>query len=362
MTPDFEALRGLLDAGVAKSAFPCAVAEVGTSKGPAWTHATGALTYDGDAWRAAPETIFDLASLTKVVVTTSVAMRAIDAGRLALEHPVGRWIPQWRGRDREHVTVRDLLAHSAGLSAHLPCYMDCQGRAEFQQTIATLALEYVPRSASVYSDLGFILLGFALSDATGSTLDAQFEAVRGEAGLGDLAYLPPAEWRARCAPSGFSDWRRRHLVGEVLDDNCHALGGIAGHAGLFGTAPAMGRFARWVLATLNGRARTPLAHPATLREFITRVPVPDSSRALGWDTMLPTSSCGPEMSPTAIGHTGFTGTSLWIDWERDAYFVLLTNRTCPSGAPPGIQQLRADFHTAAIHALFGDPPARPDRA
>ena len=133
------------------------------------------------------------------------------------------------------------------------------------------------------------------------------------------------------------------------DENAWALGGAAGHAGLFGTAPAVGAFARAILHTIRGDAV--LAQPSTLREFMRRGTVPGSSRALGWDTMLPTSSCGTRMSPTAIGHTGFTGTSLWIDWERDLYIVLLTNRVYPTRDNERIRPIRPRFHDAVIAAL-----------
>jgi CubicO group peptidase (beta-lactamase class C family) len=145
-------------------------------------------------------------------------------------------------------------------------------------------------------------------------------------------------------------WRGRLLTGEVHDENAWALGGVAGHAGLFGTAAAVGAFARAVLHTIAGDAV--LASAATMREFITRVDVPGSSRALGWDTMLPTSSCGTRLSPTAVGHTGFTGTSLWIDWERDLYIVLLTNRVNPTRENTALRQLRPQIHDAIADAMF----------
>jgi CubicO group peptidase (beta-lactamase class C family) len=152
------------------------------------------------------------------------------------------------------------------------------------------------------------------------------------------------------APTGVNGWRGRLLVGEVHDDNAWALGGVAGHAGLFGTASAVGTFARWLLRSLAGDDRAPLATPAGLRQFFKRTGIDGSSRALGWDTMLPSSSCGPTMTPSAVGHTGFTGTSLWIDWERGVYFVLLTNRVMTTEGTEGIQDLRRAFHAGAIAA------------
>jgi serine-type D-Ala-D-Ala carboxypeptidase len=251
------------------------------------------------------------------------------------------------------VTVGDLLAHASGLSAYLPFYRDHVGRREFEAAICRLPLEYVPRSRSIYSDLGFILLGFLLEDLAGSRLDEQFAGLCAAWGVGDLLFRPAAADHTRIAPTGVDPWRGRCLRGEVHDGNAWALAGTAGHAGLFGSAPAVGTFARRVLA--DARGATPrgerLASAAVLERFLRRTDVPGSSRALGWDTMLPTSSCGPAMHATAIGHTGFTGTSLWIDLHADAYFVLLTNRVHPDATNEAILTLRPTFHSMAIDAL-----------
>ncbi len=366
---DFSDAQALLTDGVAARAFPAAVAEAGRAAGPVWTAAVGRLTYDADAPPTTAETIFDLASLTKVIATTTLAMRAVDDGRLSLDEPLRQRLPHWRGIDREAVTIRDLLAHSSGLTAYLPFYRDHAGRADFEHAICTLPLEYEPRSRAVYSDLGFILLGFVLEDAAGFA--AQFQRLASDiapalsegrprsaptvgTGLARphlLTFNPPREWRPRTAPTEVDPWRGRLLVGEVHDENAWALGGVAGHAGLFGTASAVGAFARAALRTIHGDPI--LARRETMREFIRRTPIPGSSRALGWDTMTPTSSCGTRLSPTSIGHTGFTGTSLWIDWERDLYVVLLTNRVHPTRDNPAIRQIRPKLHDAVVAALEG---------
>src|SRR5438105_10111982 len=161
----------------------------------------------------------------------------------------------------------------------------------------------------------------------------------------EIQFTPPKLWHARIAPTGIDPWRGRLLVGEVHDENAAALGGIAGHAGLFGTAAAVGSYARHLLQVLDGRAG--VFRRAALEEFVTkRRDVPGSSRALGWDTMLPTSSCGTKMSPRAFGHTGFTGTSMWIDPGRDRYFVVLTNRACGGGTREAMRDVRRAFHDA----------------
>jgi CubicO group peptidase (beta-lactamase class C family) len=297
-----------------------------------------------------------------VICTATLAMRAIDDGLLRFDSRISEWIPEWLGADRADVTVHDLLAHRSGLTAYLPYFRDLTGRVEFQAAISESPLEYPPRTQSIYSDLGFILLGFILEDAraraaagwAGATdpntpLAAQFRRIASYITGEPLTFNPPRTWRDRTAPTEHDAWRGRTLVGEVHDENAWALGGAAGHAGLFGTAAAVGAFARATLHTING---TPvLAKPETMRTFITRTDIPGSSRALAWDTMLPTSSCGTRLSPSSIGHTGFTGTSLWIDWERDLYIVLLTNRVHPSREPNLLKAVRPRFHDAVIEEL-----------
>jgi CubicO group peptidase (beta-lactamase class C family) len=345
----FDRARQILVDAAAAGRFPAGVVEVGDATRVLWREAVGRLTYDAGAPAAHDETVFDLASLTKPIATTTIAMHLVETGRIALAHRVSRWLRHWTGRERAAVTVRDLLEHCAGLAAWLPFYRDYEGRAELEPAISRLALEYVPWTQSVYSDLGFILLGFILEDAGGAPLDRQFAARVPEA---DLRFRPPAEWRARTAPTEADSWRGRMLIGEVHDENAWALGGVAGHAGLFGTAPAVGAFARLVLATLD--KQTPLARPETLRRFLTRSTVPGSSRAVGWDTMLPTSSCGTRLSAASFGHTGFTGTSLWIDPVRGIYVVLLTNRVHPTRNAEGFHAVRPAVHDAIVGVLDGE--------
>ncbi len=341
--------EAILADSVRGGAFPAAVVEVGNSTATLWRQAFGALSPAPDAAAATSGTVFDLASLTKVIATTTLAMRAVDRRLLDLDAPLNRWLADWRGPDRAVVSVGDLLEHASGLTAHLPFFRDCRGRAEFERAISTLPLEYVPRSASVYSDLGFMLLGFILEDVYGSTLDAAFRAVAERHDWGELRFRPPAAWRGRTAPTEIDAWRGRLLIGEVHDENAWALGGVAGHAGLFGTAAAVGCFARTIAAGFRNRPSAVGA--ATFRRFMARSAVPGSSRALGWDTMLPTSSCGTRMSRAAVGHTGFTGTSLWIDPQADLYVVLLTNRVHPTRANEAILRVRPALHDAVLRAL-----------
>jgi CubicO group peptidase (beta-lactamase class C family) len=345
----FVAARRVLDQAIAERAFPAAVIEVGTAGQILWRQAFGTLTFDIDAAPASDDTIFDLASLTKVIATTPIVMQQVERGVLALEDPVSGHIAEWRSDDRADVTLRDLLAHCSGLPVWRPFFRELKGRHAYEAAIAAEPLDYAPRTQSVYSDLDFILLGFIVDGRVPlaerfALMLSQMEIVE------EIQFAPPSLWRARIAPTEQDPWRGRLLVGEVHDENAAALGGIAGHAGLFGTAAAVGSYARHLLQVLDGRAG--VFRRATLQEFVTkRADIPGSSRALGWDTMLPTSSCGTLMSARAFGHTGFTGTSLWIDPEKDVYVTLLTNRVHPTRANEAIKHVRPAVHDAVVGEL-----------
>ena len=371
--------RVVIERAIAARVFPAAAFEVGSGDGSIANQALGALTFDADAQPAPRDTIFDLASLTKPIATTSVAM-ALVGGGLALDALVADAFPEWQGFDRERVTVRDLLEHASGLPARLVDQAP-RTRREFEHEICTIALEYPPRTRSVYSDLGFILLGFMAADRGGASLDALFDGItmrlepqsaeapvpgpRDRGGVGTetdggsdsdrpqrdvLTFQLSAGARHLAAPTRpmAEDVRRgRTLAGEVHDNSAAALGGVAGHAGLFGTACGVGAFARAIVRTLRGDpGMAPPFSPDLVRAFIAKSSVPGSSRALGWDTMLPTSSCGTRMSASAFGHVGFTGTSLWIDPVRGRYFVLLTNRVFGGGTLDEMRAVRRAFHDA----------------
>jgi CubicO group peptidase (beta-lactamase class C family) len=351
VTRAFSAARSAILRAVAERVTPSAVIEVGTTEQPLWREPFGRLTYAADAAETREDTVFDLASLTKVLATAPLVMRQFERGAVALDDPVARHLSDWSGEDRQSVTVRDLLAHCSGLPAHRPLYEHLRNRAAFERAICATPLEYGPRTAAVYSDLGFMLLGFILEHL--APLAAQFDAMRVQMGnVQDLQFHPPPEWVKRTAPTQEKDFRGGLVVGAVDDDNAWALGGTAGHAGLFGTAAAVGDCARHVLQVLDGR--TGAFRPDTLRTFIAPASVvAGSSRALGWDTMRPTSSCGSRMSPRAFGHTGYTGTSLWIDPERGLYVALLTNRVHPRATGDAITSLRRAVHDAVMEGMEG---------
>jgi CubicO group peptidase (beta-lactamase class C family) len=348
------AARLVIAQAVSQRIFPAAAVQVGSSAGPLWSDALGTTTFESRSL-VTLQTSFDLASLTKPIATTSIAMELVRQRSMHLDDAVAEYFPEWIGADRETVAVRDLLEHASGLAARLLDRPPTERR-EFEHDICTMPLEYAPRSRSVYSDIGFILLAFLVADRAGNPLDRLFDeltmriapelSARDRDSDAALRFGPVAN-AAPTLPLVEDLRRGRTLVGEVHDNYAAALGGIAGHAGLFGTAAGVGAFARVVLRGARGDAGVPPPWtPAMVARFTTRTTVAGSSRALGWDTMLPTSSCGTRMSPSAFGHVGFTGTSLWIDPERDRYFVLLTNRACGGGSLDQMRDVRRAFHDA----------------
>lgn len=357
----FDAAHALLDSAHLARTFPAWSSEVGSSDAVRWQARGGRLSFDADAPSTAAATLYDLASLTKPLATTSLILELVEQQRLSLDTPVSAYLPEWRGDDRAAVTVRDLLEHACGLSARL---LDAppdtpQG---FEHDICTMPLEYEPRTRAIYSDLGFILLAF-IAERTGErAFDHQVTDLLERAlsqgpgrGVDDriLTSVPVAE-RPLAAPTMPMDEdarRGRRLRGEVHDNYAAVLGGHAGHAGLFGTATGVGRVARLLLRAARGLEAAPGAFgSAAVARMLVKSTVPGSSRALGWDTMLPTSSCGSRLSASAFGHVGFTGTSIWIDPERDRYYVLLTNRVCDGGTSDDMQRVRRAFHDIVADA------------
>lgn len=336
----------LLHRAIDARVFPGAVVEVGRTNGAIATLVCGTQTYDASSAAVDARTIYDLASLTKVLCTAALMADELASGRMRLNDRVRHWIASWTGEDRQAVTIQDLLEHASGLPGHRPYYESRHGRASFELAICEEPLAYLPRTQSIYSDPGFMLLGFALENAAAAPLDRQFDEWRTrELGADiELRFRPGREWRERTAPTEDTPLGEERR-GDVHDENAEALGGVASHAGLFGTAAAVGACAQWWMRS-----------PALL-QFGRKSTVPGSSRALAWDTMLPTSSCGTRVSPGAIGHTGFTGTSLWIDAATDLYVVMLSNRVHPTRHREGIQDVRRALHDAIVTDLAAAAPA-----
>jgi len=352
----------------------------------------------------APATLFDLASVTKAVATTAMAMILYERGLLELEAPIIGTVPEFlldstgaSDPRRHNVTFRMLLAHSSGLPAYEKLFLKAPSRGELLAAACTMPLEADPGTRAAYSDIGFIILGNALERLAAEPLDAFCQReIFGPLGMANTTYNPSAELRSQIPPTADersecgadtpvhalpksggkpgvsqtgsrSTFRNRIIQGEVQDENAYVLGGVAAHAGLFSIAEDIARFAH---AMLQCGADTPvralakskqqpnvsptLAHilrAETVALFTRRDATPGTSRALGWDTPSPPSQSGKYFGPNSYGHLGYTGTSLWIDPDRELSITLLTNRTWPACSNPAIKQVRPRFHDAVIKSL-----------
>jgi CubicO group peptidase (beta-lactamase class C family)/beta-glucosidase-like glycosyl hydrolase len=341
----------VMERAVAEKAFPGGVVAVGKDGALVHLRAFGRISYEADAPEARTDTIYDLASLTKVVATTTTAMILVDEGRLDLSRPVSAFLPRFRGAGKEKVTVESLLTHSSGLDWWAPLYQDTKGKQAFVDKVQAMELQYPPGTKSLYSDLGLILLGEVLERVAGEPLDAFAEKrILAPLGMKDTRYRPGPDLLPRIAPTEKDPWRGRVLRGEVHDENAFAMGGVAAQAGLFGTAGDLARFAQMLL---NGGVleHERIVAREVVERFTRRAGIPDSSRALGWDTFHSESSAGDRLSPRSFGHTGFTGTSLWIDPERKLFVILLTNRVHPSRENNAIRAVRRAVADAVVDGL-----------
>ena len=354
--PNFAGAKLLLEQAVASGAFPGAAYGVlhpaGRSIG-----AVGQFMYVSSSPSVTPETIYDIASVTKVVATTAMAMRLFERGTLKLNQPLHEIIPEFlHGEaptsDKRSVTLRMLLAHSSGLPAWEPLYLTCKTRTQLLAACYSMPLQAQPLQSSAYSDIGFILLGEALERLAGESLN-QFASreILSNIGMPNTLFRPPAEIRSHIPPTeADTEFRKRIIQGEVQDENCFVLGGVAGHAGLFSNVPDLLNFAECLL----GRKRE-LFWPETVQFFTTREAEPSgTSRALGWDTPAAEhSSSGHFFSKNSAGHLGFAGTSLWIDFDRSIAIALLTNRCWPTRENQAIRTVRPQFHDSVMQALLG---------
>ena len=341
----------LLQKAIEARAFPAASAAV-TYQGKLVALKTlGRFTYDAGACEVTPASIFDLASVTKAIATTSMAMILYQRGLLDLEVPVLEIVPEFAGEDerRRNVTLRQLLAHSSGLPAYEKLFLRARTAKELLVAAFRTALVSEPGTKAEYSDIGFIILGVALARIADETIDrfCQREIV-GPLGMTRTVFNPPVAWRGLAVPSADDrSFRHRIIQGEVQDENASVLGGVAGHAGLFGTAKDIANFAHMLIE--GGQA---LLRPETIALFTRRQALPSSSsRALGWDTPSSPSQSGKHFGLLSYGHLGYTGTSLWIDPEQRISITLLTNRTWPDCGNQAIKQVRPAVHDAVMEAL-----------
>jgi CubicO group peptidase (beta-lactamase class C family) len=331
---------------------PAAAAAVVHSDQVTWTCAVGSHTYDEGALPTRVDDLFDLASVTKVVATATLCAMLVDDGRLDIDQPVGKSIPEFAGEGKGAITPRHLLSHSSGMPAHVHLYDAMRDRREIVEAAIVLELDYAPGSASVYSDMGYIVLGELIERLCGETLDELFrERITGLMKLAETMFHPEVG-QERIVPTEYDRTMRMCLVhGEVHDENAWAMGGVAPHAGLFSNVEDLGRCVRMWLrkGQLDGRR---VLSEAVVDLFTQRNErVSDSTWALGWDTVSQGSTSGRTFSERSYGILGFTGTSLWVDPERDLGVVLLTNRVHPTRDSEGIKRLRPEFHDAVSEGM-----------
>jgi len=345
--------------GIRAGGYPGAAVVVGRRGAAVVERGYGRLSWSEESPRVVAErTIYDLASLTKVVGTTTAIMVLYDQGKLRLDDPVVKYVPGFTGGGKDQVTIRQLLEHRSGLPAGRDIWRIAGTPDEARAAVVATPLMdgCNPGQCYEYSDLGADMLGFVAEAVSGERLDHFLQRrVFGPLGMNDTFYRPAASLRDRIAPTEVTPPRGYPLRGEVHDENAFALGGIAGHAGLFSTAADLSIFAQMML---NGGAYNGVRviSDSTVKLFTRRAA---GTRALGWDTCEHEYGCGRYLNERAYGHTGFTGTSMWLDPERDMFVVLLTNRVHAAKAlrpAKVISDVRADLADASTLAVldYGD--------
>ena len=348
----------LMKKAVAAGVFPGAVLVVSQSDSIIFSKAYG-YTDGNSKFPVTTDTVFDLASLSKPLATTLAVMKLIEENRLDLSDRLGSVLPQFRNTGKGSITIRHLLCHNSGLADNHPYYLELRNfPLETRTTILRNRLLELPLSHPIgehtlYSDLGFMILRWIVETVSGRRLDHMvLEDIYRPLGLFDLFYIDqrlPSPDRSYAATEK-CPWRKRTLEGEVHDDNAWILGGVEGHAGLFGTAPDVNSLLGKMLTVYHGGPSVLFLNQQILQHFFSRQA--DSGRAIGFDTPSPTdSSCGHLFSEHTIGHLGFTGTSFWMDLDRAVTIVLLTNRVHPTRENVKIRSFRPLLHDAVMETV-----------
>ena len=373
-----EQLSGFLTEHINSGEFPSAVYLAGEREQVIFTDALGQSLVQPYSIANKLDTIYDLASLTKPLVTGMLCARRIELGELTLDSSVSHYLPEFERTDKQMVTVRELLTHTSGLPAWRPLYVLAEDEPERAAgAIASLDLEYKPGTRVIYSDLGFIALGILLERMTGQRLaDMAQREIFEPLQLKQTFFNPELALQTgiaacetgnvyeknMCAETGAGEYqnsRQRLIWGEVHDGNAYFLGGAAGHAGLFSTAAEVFQMAQQYIAESSR-----LLTPETCKLFRQNMTEGlEEARSLGWQlAATKDSTAGSDLPPDSFGHNGFTGTSLWIDAEQQRVFILLTNRTHSRELPfANINAVRREFHTLAIAEIAKSSPARVDR-
>ncbi|MFA8342848.1 MAG: glycoside hydrolase family 3 N-terminal domain-containing protein [Rhodothermaceae bacterium] len=349
---NFTQVNKLMKTARDKNIFPGGVLLIGHQDKVIYHKAFGRHTYSNKSPKTKTSTMFDLASLSKVVGTTSAAMLLSDLQKMNLNDFVKNYLPEFANNGKDSVTIYQLLTHRSGLSASKPFYKSVKKADQVIDQIMNSKVVFKPGTSSRYSDLGMITLQKVIERITNSTLDSFLkENLFKKLGMTNTLYNPDKKQKKNCAPTEYdSYWRKKTIQGEVHDETASLLNGVAGHAGLFSTSSDLAKFAH-VLVNNGLYGNKQIFSPVTIDEWTTQQ-YSNSSRGIGWDTKYGKfSSAGKLFSKNSFGHTGFTGTSLWIDKERKLFVILLTNRVHPSRHNKKIIRFRRDLHEAVIQAL-----------
>jgi len=313
----------------------------------------GRQTYDTNSPPIVNETMFDLASLTKVIATTSAIMKLYEEEKIHLDDLVINFIPEFGNHGKENITVRNLLLHNGGLPPFKRLYLTCKSPEEVLDSVYQTEIIYKTGDSTVYSDFDFILLGKIVEKVAGVTLDRYVDSVFFKPlGMTSTFFNPQSSMKEKIAPTEYdSIYRKRLIQGEVHDENAYALGGVSGHAGLFSTASDLAIFMQMIMngGSYGGKQ---YLKSETIKLFTTRQ-TKKSTRALGWDTKTVNgySSAGSLFGEKSFGHTGFTGTSIWVEPDKKIFVILLTNRVYPTRNNQKIVQIRPKVHDAVVNAL-----------
>jgi uncharacterized protein YbbC (DUF1343 family)/CubicO group peptidase (beta-lactamase class C family) len=343
----FKDVDAIVDKAVAEGNIPGAVLLVGHNGKVVHRRAFGERSLEPLREPMTVDTVFDLASLTKCIATATSIMKLVEQGRIRLGDSVATYLPDFAQNGKKDITIRDLLTHYSGMPPDLDLKSAWSGREMAYEMAMSEKPINPPGSQFVYSDINFETLGFLVEKITGQTLNEFASAnIFVPLGMKHTRFLPPGEWEARIAPTQY-DEQGQMLRGVVHDPTARRMGGVAGHAGLFSTADDMALFAEDLLSgftVLSQSAVDKMASPE-------QPPNATALRGLGWDIDSPFSTNRGELLPVgSFGHTGFTGTSLWIDPVTDTYIILLTNAVHPRGGKSTVS-LRSKVATAVVHAL-----------
>ena len=367
MCYDFSKVDELVLKGISDKYYPGAALIIGLNQDVLYEKYYGGFTYDENSSGVTENSIFDLASVTKVIATTSAIMKLYDKGLIELDSKVTDYLPEFGASGKDNVTVRNLLVHNSGLKAWMPFYKTCSNKKDVANTIFSAGLEFDPGTTFLYSDLNMITLMLIIEKVSGESFsDFCGNEIFYQLGLKNTMFNPPAEKKSNIVPTEYdANLRKRQLQGEVHDENAFVIGGASGHAGLFSTAEDLFKFMRMMLN--EGKYNNPYTRgikeesmfkKETVELFLNRYYTQDymNTRALGWDTKQDPvgkyrSQCGELISANCFGHTGYTGTSVWCDRDRGITIVFLTNRVYPSRDINGIKEVRPELHNLIIKTL-----------